>query len=220
MLAQALESARPGDKILVTGFGQGCDALLFEVTPAITALPPRAGISGALTRRRAEDNYQRFLAFNGLVERDEGIRAEVDKQTGLSTHYRNKDRTQKMLGGKCTVCGASQFPKARLCVTPECGAMDSQVDYPFADRKGRINSFTADRLTYTPDPPAWYGMVQFEGGGRLMCDFTDIPPGHDLTVGTEMRMMFRVKDYDTKRGFRRYFWKAALAETPGASKEG
>jgi hypothetical protein len=24
-----------------------------------------------------------------------------------------------------------------------------------------------------------------------------------------MRMMFRVKDYDGKRGFRRYFWKAA-----------
>jgi hypothetical protein len=30
-----------------------------------------------------------------------------------------------------------------------------------------------------------------------------------------MRMMFRVKDIDTQRGFRRYFWKAAPAAASG-----
>ena len=28
-------------------------------------------------------------------------------------------------------------------------------------------------------------------------------------VGREVRMVFRVKDYDHKRNFRRYFWKPA-----------
>src|SRR5262244_3273066 len=32
MLVHALESAKPGEKILVAQFGQGCDVLLFEVT--------------------------------------------------------------------------------------------------------------------------------------------------------------------------------------------
>jgi 3-hydroxy-3-methylglutaryl CoA synthase len=32
MLVHALEDAQPGDRILVAGFGQGCDALYFEVT--------------------------------------------------------------------------------------------------------------------------------------------------------------------------------------------
>ena len=29
-----------------------------------------------------------------------------------------------------------------------------------------------------------------------------------IDTGAEMRMVFRVKDFDEKRGFRRYFWKA------------
>ena len=51
-------------------------------------------------------------------------------------------------------------------------------------------------------------MVQFLDGGRVMIDFSDVDPDAELTVGMEMRMMFRVKDYDKNRGFRRYFWKA------------
>ena len=42
-----------------------------------------------------------------------------------------------------------------------------------------------------------------------MIDFTDIDADAELSVGESMRMVFRVKDYDTRRGFRRYFWKAA-----------
>ena len=77
-----------------------------------------------------------------------------------------------------------------------------------ADKAGRIKSYTADRLTYSPDPPACYGMIEFEEGGRVMIDFTDID-GDALKVGQPMRMMFRIKDIDANRGFRRYYWKAA-----------
>ena len=104
-----------------------------------------------------------------------------------------------------------------MCVNENCGAIGTQEDYPFAERVSRVNSFTADRLTYSPDPPAYYGMVQFEEGGRLMSDFTDISPETEIEVGMPMRMMFRIKDYDNKRGFRRYFWKATPA---GASNKG
>lgn len=212
MLAHALDTAAPGDKILVVSFGQGCDALLFEVTPALKALPARRGIAGSLARRREETNYHRFLAFNDMVPMERGLRSEVDKMTGLSTHYRNKDMSQKLMGGECRECGTIQFPKTRVCVNPNCGATDTLDDHPFADKRAKINSFTIDRLTYSPDPPAWYGMVQFEGGGRLMNDFTDIAPDAELEVGMEMQMMFRVKDYDDNRGFRRYFWKATPVE--------
>ncbi len=220
MLVGALETAEPGARIVVAGFGQGCDVLIFEVTEAITRQAPRGGLSGALARRRTETRYTRYLAFNDLMKLEQGIRAEVDKPTGLSAHYRNKGTTQAMIGGECSACGTLQFPASRVCVNPNCGAVDSQEPHRFADTVARINSFTADRLTYTPDPPQYFGMVQFEGGGRLMADFTDIDPDADLQVGQEMRMMFRVKDYDSKRGFRRYFWKATPATGATARHKG
>ena len=54
-------------------------------------------------------------------------------------------------------------------------------------------------------------MVDFEEGGRLLMDFTDIGPD-GIEVGSPMRMVFRVKDHDAARGFARYFWKAAPSE--------
>lgn len=210
MLAQALETAEPGDLILVASFGQGCDALLFEATDAITNRPAKS-IATQIEKGRADENYARFLTLNDLINVEQGIRAELDKATALSNHWRNKDMTQRMMGGHCTACGTNQFPKSRICVNPDCGAVDTQRDEGFSDKIGKLNSFTADRLTYSPDPPAYYGMVQFDSGGRLMCDFTDIDPDHQPEVGMAMRMVFRVKDYDTKRGFRRYFWKAMPA---------
>ena len=74
----------------------------------------------------------------------------------------------------------------------------------------RIQSWTADNLTYSPDPPQHFGMVTFEEGGRLMADFTDVDVG-EVEVGGQMRMVFRIKAHDEKRGFNKYFWKAAPA---------
>ena len=208
LLVSVLERAKPGERILVLGFGQGADALLFERTDAPCEATGRLGCAGHLARRREETSYAKFLAFNDLIEIERGMRSETDKLTPLSALWRNRDTVTGMIGGKCGVCGTIQFPITRVCANPNCNAVDSQEPHPFAGKTGRVNSFTADRLTYSPDPPACYGMVQFEEGGRWMMDFTDVE-ADKLAVGLGMRMMFRVKDVDTQRGFRRYFWKAA-----------
>jgi uncharacterized OB-fold protein len=93
-------------------------------------------------------------------------------------------------------------------VNPKCKSLDSQDAEPFSGRRATVMSYTADVLTYCPDPPAYYGMIEFDGGGRMMADFTDIDDGK-VDVGTPMRMVFRIKDVDAARGFVRYFWKAA-----------
>jgi 3-hydroxy-3-methylglutaryl CoA synthase len=210
MLVHALEQAKPGDKIMVVGFGQGADVLIFRITDRIGSLASRMGVSGHLKRRKEEVSYARFLAFNDLVEIERGMRADVDKQTALSSVWRNRALLTSFMGGRCTKCGTLQIPKSNICVNPNCNAMHTQEPHPFADAAGRINSYTADRLTYSPSPPACYGMIQFEGGGRMMLDFTDVD-AETLEVGQPMRMMFRIKDYDPQRGFTRYFWKAAPA---------
>ena len=208
LLAHALAQAQPGDLIAVAAFGQGCDALLFEVTGAIGALPPRGGVEGALARRKEETNYLRFLAFNDHIALERGMRAEADKGTPLTTLYRNRDMITGLVGGRCRNCGTLQFPRGRYCVNPQCNALDSQDDQPFSDARAKVMSYTADALTYSADPPAYYGMVEFDAGGRMMADFTDVDEGK-VEVGMPMRMLFRIKEHDTARGFVRYFWKAA-----------
>jgi len=59
-------------------------------------------------------------------------------------------------------------------------------------------------------------MVQFEQGGRLLADFTDVDEA-DVHVGMAVRMVFRVSAYDSLRRFTRYFWKAAPANAAEGS---
>ena len=74
--------------------------------------------------------------------------------------------------------------------------------------KGAVKTYTADRLTFDLNPPAYFGLVEFEGGGRIMVDFTDVDP-ETFDVGTRVSMQFRIKQIDGQRGFRKYFWKAS-----------
>jgi hydroxymethylglutaryl-CoA synthase len=209
MLAAALEGARAGERLVVAGFGEGCDVLVLEATGAPAAGGEgRRGVTGALASRRADDNYLRWLSFTGKIDLERGMRAEVDKATALSVLYRNRDMIEGLVGGRCRACGTVQYPRQRYCVNPECNALDSQDDYVFAERPGKVMSYTADGLTYSPDPPTYFGMVQFDGGGRMLMDFTEVDPGA-VDVGLAVKPVFRIKDADATRGFVRYFWKAA-----------
>ncbi len=207
MLVRALEVAQPGEHIVVAGFGQGCDALCFEVTHNIHSLPPRTGIGGSLKAGLTTDNYLKFLKFRDLIDTETGIRAEAPTQTAMTTLWRKRKMILGLVGGKCSECGTPQFPKMDICVNPGCGAMHSQQDYEFAHVPATLKSFTGDMLAVSVDPPAIYGMVQFEGGGRLMADFTDCQLS-DLEVGQPVKMVFRKHHADKEHGFTGYFWKA------------
>ncbi|MEJ2732225.1 MAG: 3-oxoacyl-[acyl-carrier-protein] synthase III C-terminal domain-containing protein, partial [Anaerolineae bacterium] len=207
MLVHALEGAQPGDRFVVASFGQGCDALCFEVTDQIQSLIPRNGIRGALENKETTDNYLKFLKFRDLIETEAGIRAEAPDQTAMTTLWRRRKMILGLVGGQCTVCGTPQYPKTEVCVNPDCGALHSQEDYEFADVLATVKSFTGDMLAVSVDPPAIYGLIQFEGGGRFMADFTDCQLS-DLKVGMPARMDFRRHYVDQARGFTGYFWKA------------
>ena len=208
VLAHELERARASQTIAVAVFGQGCDVVILRTTDRIESVKPRRGVAGHLANRQEETEYVRYLSLMGLLQRDEGKRAEIDNPTSLSQLYRRQDMIHGLIGGVCGECGTRQFPQSRYCVAPDCHALDTQEPISFAETPAKIITWSADHLTYCPDPPLLYGMIRFEGGGQFLANFADMGT-KDASLGLQMRMVFRIKDFDRKRSFRRYFWKAA-----------
>ena len=212
LFASCLESAEPEDLILLVSFSQGCDSLLFRCTNLIAAHQPNVTLSAQYADRRAEENYTRFTSMSDQHHRDLGKRSEVDRQLQLTTYYRNRKFLTSFIGVRCSTCDTQQIPPAPYCVNPSCSKELEGDEVAFSSLLGTVASWTADHLTFDPSPPAHYGMVDFEGGGRLLMDFADVgdePPA----IGDRVRMQFRIRSIDGSRGGRKYFWKASLRKS-------
>lgn len=207
LLAQALETAKAGEILVVVGFGQGCEVLVFRATGHGASARAGLGVSGWIARRQPETNYLKYLAFNGHLDLERGMRAEIDHKIALTALYRQRKSVLALVGGRCARTGVVQFPKSPVSVAQDERMVGTQEDYPLAERRARIITHTADSLTYSPDPPCYYGAVEFEGGGRLNVEFADAESS-DVEVGAPVRMMFRIRAVDEPRGFNQYFWKA------------
>jgi len=92
--------------------------------------------------------------------------------------------------------------RAHVCL--ECQAKDSFELYRFADKKGKVVSFSHDYLGGGIDPPATRTVIDFEGGGRGLFDMVDRDPA-ECKVGMEVEMTFR--KVRGAPGSNVYFWK-------------
>ena len=207
MLADALSKAKAGETILLAGFGQGADILLFEATARAGKLSPEMGFQGCLATKMDDENYMRYLFHRKQVDLEKGMRAEYDEKQSGTALSRDRKAVLGLIGGKCTKTGTVQFPKTSISVNQNDRAVNTQEDYPLSNKIAKVTTFTADSLTYSPDPPTYYGMIDFEGGGRMISEFSDVSQ-EDVKVGREMRMVFRIKAFDDQRKFIKYFWKA------------
>lgn len=207
MLAETLERARPGDRILLIGFGQGADALIFETTDALPAARPSRGVSGSIAGGIATDSYLRMLSFYRGIELEWGMRAERSAKTALSEQFRSGAQMEGFNAGRCGGCSAVQFPQLQYCV--QCHAPSAGfIDVALRDLNATVLTSTADWLTYYPAPPMYVGFVQFDNGARILMEMVDIG-AEGIDTGATVNMRFRIKERDRQRGYNRYFWKAA-----------
>ena len=188
-------------------FGSGAQTIVFRATELIGSNLPVRGVSGWLARGLEETRYTKFLSFKGGLDLERGVRGEQDQKTALSTAYRHRDALLGLVAGRCEVTGEVSFPPTRIIYADGQPLQDTQRPYKLADRPARVLSWSAEFLSFHRSPPHCYGQVDFEGGGRILMEFTDVLPG-DVNSGTAVEMTFRIKALDETRGFRRYFWKA------------
>ena len=208
-MALAFAAAAPGDIVLVAGFGSGCDALLFEMTGA---MPGAAGAVTMLQAGLVMQDYVRFLSLTGEIDLDWGVRSETEQKAQATVLERHGRDTIGFIGGR-DEAGNVQFPKSRIPVRPGAAGPEAMTDVRLADRPATLVSVTADRLNFSPDPPFWFGLVQFDNGARVLMELVDADAG-GFTVGDALAMRLRIKSIDRRRGFRTYFWKAAPAARP------
>jgi len=206
MLAAALQDAKQGDKILVASYGNGSDAMFFEVTKDIATVGADRDIKKYLALKRDLPSYEKYLAFRDLLTTEKGLRGETGP-TQVTLVWRDRKVILGLYGSRCRRCGTPQYPDQRICVNPECGAVDEMEAYRFADKRGRLFSYTSDSLAFSVSPPEMYGVIDFEGGGRYLLDITDCDAS-SLQINMPVEMSFRRKYTDVGHGIYGYFWKA------------
>ena len=202
MLVGALEEAQPGDKLLVVGYGEGADAMVFQVTEEIKNLAPRRGIRSYLENKKNTMNYEKFLRWKGLID-CEPNRRPTQQRSSLPDYMRNYEKNYALYGHVCKVCGTPQFPPLRKCIN--CRSVDQMEKYRFYGKTGKVTTFAVDYLGASIDPPTLSAIVDFEGGGRMLTNVVDCEQDK-IFNGMEVEMSYR-KLFDVE-GIHTYFWKA------------
>ncbi|HWP44707.1 MAG TPA: 3-oxoacyl-[acyl-carrier-protein] synthase III C-terminal domain-containing protein [Blastocatellia bacterium] len=202
VLSSALEEARPGEKLLVVGYGSGADALLFEVTEEIerARASRRRGVKGYLASKGYLENYERYAKFRELIE-TEAARRQAPTASAPQMH-RRRDEIYRLYGYRCLSCGKVQYPRQRVCIG--CQERDNFESVRLSDKRARLFTFTLDYLNADPDPPTVMSVVDFEGGGRAYLVMTDRIPS-EVRIDQEVEMTFR-RLYEAE-GFTNYYWK-------------
>ena len=212
---KALEEAKPGDKILLVSFGSGCDALYFEVTDESPSSRPEGACRAIWPTRPISPATPSTACSGACCPVDIGLRGEAD----LSPAGAGLEEEQGHPGPRgfaCQKCGTPQYPPQRICANPACGAVDQWRTTPLRTRRERSS---ATRGTCWPPPTtrrSFYGYVELEGGGRIMCNFTDCTL-QDLKVGAPVTFTFRKKYYDAQEGHSLVFLEGRAPEGGGVN---
>ncbi len=201
MLVAALCEAKPQDRILVANYGDGADAFIFGVTENVERVRERKKIKDHLAKKVFID-YERYLKWRDLIPSEEPRRPD-SRPPSVPCLWRDRKSVLSLYGSRCRQCGAVQYPPQRICAT--CQVQDSFDPHKLADRKGEVFTYAIDYLMPNKETPAIVAVVDFEGGGRLMCEVTECELS-EVRIGMPVEMCF--KKLDGKGGIQNYFWKA------------
>lgn len=208
-LVDALEDAESGQGIMVANYGNGCDVLCLKTTQMIVDLSTKSSMSRQLENKIALTSYNKYLMWRELVDIQPPARPPVvERQPTPAAQFRETMGELVLKGTRCNECGTPQYPPQRVCMI--CKAKDKFTPYDFSRLKGKVFTFSHDYMMETLDSPVTLTVVDFEGGGRIMCDMTDRDP-EKVKVGMEVEMTFRKLYY--VGGIYNYWWKCKPASS-------
>jgi len=114
----------------------------------------------------------------------------------------------RLEAGKCSSCGKIYSPPRRVCV---CGGREFEtVTLPDA---GKVITYTVIRVApsdFTEEVPYAIGIVELDGGVRLMAQIVDAPL-EEIKTGMPVRLEFRKIYQEGEAGIICYGHKAVPA---------
>jgi len=204
MFAGVLDTAPAGKTIVLVQLADGVDVLIARTTDALVEY--RKSAKGSLAQQIGVGSdslaYATFLTWRGMLDREPPRRPDPDR-TAAPASYRSEDFKFAFVGSRCTACGTRHLPPARVCVN--CRAVDQMERERLAEVPGKVATYTVDRLAFSLSPPVVAGAIDFDGGGRFLCEFADSDPAN-VKIGDRMEMTFR--RLMSVEGIHNYFWKA------------
>ncbi|MEZ5311959.1 MAG: OB-fold domain-containing protein [Microthrixaceae bacterium] len=216
LLADVLDTAEPGQLVALLVLADGADAFVFQVTEAITAY--RASGRHLSVRRQIDDGndslpYAKYLSWRGVLPIQPPNRPEPARMSA-SAAERRLDWKYGFVGSRDRESSALHLPPARVSFIG--GNVDDMDPAPMADVDATVATFTIDSLAYSPSPPIVFAVCDFDGGGRLPLELTDVGPTQ-VDIGMKVEMTFR--RLSTADDIANYFWKARPQRGAGANTE-
>jgi uncharacterized OB-fold protein len=190
-LVAALEQASPGQTVGLVVLADGAVAFVWRTTEALADLRPAVPVADQLAGGSLP--YGKFLAWRGFLAVEPPRRPEPARPSS-SAAARSGDWKYGFVGSERDDGSIHQPPSAF-----------DEGTRPMADAVGTVVTFTVDRLAYSPNPPVLFAVVDFDDGGRLSVELTDVDAG-SLAIGDRVEMTFR--RLFTTDGIHNYFWKA------------
>ena len=203
LVADALDAAGPGDVVAAVHLADGADALVLRCTEELPSWRARRDSRAVPT---LEVSYPTYLLWRGELRREPPRRPDPDVPAAPAA-YRDQAWKFGFRGTRCASCGTVHVPPQRICAG--CGAADRMDVVPVVDAVGTILTVTADHLAFSEAPPLVVGIVDFDGGGRVQCELTDLG-GRVPERGERVEMTFR-RAY-TVNEIHNYVWKARPIE--------
>ena len=201
LLCSALEHAAPGETIAVVALADGVEAVVLRVTEAIADHRPAAPIASQIAQGGSL-SYGRFLAWRNMVTVEPPNRPAPARPSSSAANRRT-DWKYGFTGSRDRSSEMVHLPPAR--VSQKGGAADDMDPAPMAHTSGTVASLTVDRLAYSPSPPTVFAVVDFDGGGRVPLELTDVD-ADEVHVG--MRVVPTFRRLYTADDIHNYFWKA------------
>ncbi len=215
LLAAMLEGARPGQVVALVSMADGVDVFIFRCTESIGGGAAFGTPTVADQVASGDDSlaYAKYLSWRGVLPTQPPNRPGPARMSA-SAAERRLDWKYGFVGSRDRDTEALHLPPARVSFVG--GNIDDMDAAPMADVAATVATFTVDSLAYSPSPPVVFAVADFDGGGRLPVELTDVRPA-DVSIGMTVEMTFR--RLNTSDGIANYFWKARPVRSGSGANE-